>query len=247
MDFPIYKIVHDLFNISEDRIERPGESAQQAIYEDDLRVIIHGFLDPLLGVGQQKPLDDIFVSALKPTDIVFISLYSGECGRPGIGTSSKLPQYERNLEIINHIASKVSGIILGNAMMELSFRGTGGAVSPEDNIEKCCNFVDETSNIIMSAGGRPVYGPINADLAQDCFLCNGKLRDKLNSVDALSICYCASWLFLQALPLDCQVPGATLDKLRNYLHGMNVICDMEEDILTSSVDFLKWLGFSGGI
>lgn len=229
MNFPIYTIVKDVL-LTE---------------ENGLRLIFQTYKDFNLATSQQHYLNEQFVSALLPTDIVFISLYKGHCGCPGSGTQSKLPQYEYNIDIIKQIAPNVAGIMVGNALMELSFRNN--YPEPEDNIKACCDFILETADIIKSAGGTPVYGPINQDVGQDCYICEGRMKDTLNSVGAMSICFCGIWLFQGKVTGVVEL--AAWPHMRQYLHSTHMMSGVnyKEGLEAGNPAFLEYVGFKGGV
>ena len=224
--FPIYQIVYDIFDTK--------------LYKHELRFVFNSSGEEFK--TQQHILSPNMIPLLSKTDIVFVSLYTGYPSFPGPGTSSKLPQYQDNIDIIKDIAPKVEGIMVGNALAELTFRNK--YTDPLDDIKACCDFVEETSEIIESAGGKPVYAPINLDIVYDCYYADWKLRETLNKHKSLSVCFCGSWIHLGALT-DHGAEVRPWNQFRDYLDGTNMYCDV--DYQDANIGFLKYMNFKGAI
>ena len=188
--FPVYSYVVDglasQYNVPTDY--EPG------------RVIIAGHRD-----RSTCRIDDTLEDRLGPNDIVYVPLYIGECMGPNNtevipcdNTSYKLGCYEENLRFLERIAPRVKGILVGNAGPELSFKHLwrGDLITPRITlIEEMISFVDETSEIIKNFGGTPCYGPVDWDVALDCYFCDSRYRDRCNEIGAINIIFCGFQLF----------------------------------------------------
>ena len=170
------------------------------------RNVLTGYADPVT-----RAVDRSIEDLLGPNDIVYVPLYQGEnpeTVRACNGTQDKLDCYDHNMEFLVSIAPKVKAILVGNAGPELSFKHlcfeTDGC-SRERMMEKMCEFVDETSEFIINAGGKPAYGPVDWDIAVDAYYCDGLYRNHCNGRGITQIVYCGFQLF-----------GLGLDRLPDY-------------------------------
>ena len=214
------------------------------------------------------------IEEVKQGDIVFIPLY-GTGGAIRLGdrwlahdTSMKLPSYDRNIEIIREIAPRVRGVLVGNAGPELSFKEKwNGELIPRSSISMwMCDFAKETSDIIKSAGGTPVYGTIDWDVAIDCYFGNGMFRDLCNEIEAIQICFCGfQLLHLKLHDSDRSVPSPNdvafwqkcprceqdpWPELTDYLKGTNEIwsgVDTTNGLINGFDIILKEHGFDAGV
>ena len=145
------------------------------------RNVLFGFVD-----NTTRLVDWSVEERLGSNDIVYVPLYKGENPETVVacdGTQDKLDCYEENLRFLEAIAPKVKGVLVGNAGPELSFKHLAlgsNRCSRKKIIDEMCKFVDETSDIILEAGGSPVYGPVDWDIAIDAYFCDGKYKDFCN-------------------------------------------------------------------
>jgi len=159
-------------------------------------------------------VDDSILDGAGPNDIVFIPLY-GEGNALKLpdrwlvhDLSNKLALFDENVAIIKELAPRVKGILVGNAGPEMSFKEKQYGAMPLVKISDwACEFIKETADIIIGAGGRPVYGTVDWDVAIDCYFGCGSVRDLCNEIGALQICFCGFQLFgLKVDGHDRQVP-----------------------------------------
>ena len=206
-------------------------------------------------------------------DIVFVPLYGG----PGStvlpdrwlahDTSLKLPEYENNISIIKELAPRVKGILVGNAGPEMSFKEKWDPSLPHKTMsEWMCEFVKETSDIIGEAGGTPVYGTVDWDIAIDCYFGDGMLKDLANNIGAIQICFCGFQLFNirlnghsksvpspsdQVFWIKCpKNESSPWPELTSYLRETNQIWSGVDTIIGLSRGFditLKEHGFDAGV
>ncbi len=148
-----------------------------------------------------KILTDL-TKVVQAGDVVYIPLFGGE-GAPWMSdrwvcndASQHIEEYDTNLAILKEIAPHVRGILLGNAGPEMSFKHRWDpSVGREKMSQWMCEFVKETGDMVGEAGGTPVYGTIDWDLAVDCYFGAGALRDLVNEMGAIQICFCGFQLF----------------------------------------------------
>ncbi len=212
-------------------------------------------------------------NAAGPNDIVWIPLYYGSLDgpTPQMWPQQKLPDYGKFVAMIEELAPRVKGILLGNNGCELCFRVAreidkkdeeGHSVVEVDlpaSIHLGCEFVAETAPLVLQAGGRPFYGTMDWMILFDCYspLLAGRLRQMINAVNGVSICLCAATLLLDG-NYDRNNPllargqeqairareGDDPQQLRTYLNGGTFWGDVEgpENIHRNGVR-LKELGF----
>jgi len=160
------------------------------------------------------------IDVVGPGDVVFIPLYGGD-GAVCLPdrwlaheTSYKLPAYGRNIEIIREIAPRVRAILIGNAGPEMSFKEKLYGSTPLIKISDwACEFIKETAEIVMGAGGKVAYGTVDWDVAIDCYFGQGMVRDLCNDLGAIQICFCGYQLLrLKVNDHDKPVPDPS-DKI----------------------------------
>jgi hypothetical protein len=144
---------------------------------------------------------------LGPNDIIFIPLFPGDENDrfvyANVSTKNRLPAYDENTSLIRDIAPRVKAIIVGNAGLELSFKDEwlrlkptyGSGLDRKWMSEQMCDFMKSTSEIILDAGGTPCYGPVDWDVAIDCYYGDAIYRDLSNEIGALQYCCCGYQLF----------------------------------------------------
>ena len=211
--------------------------------------------------------------AVGPNDIVWIPLYYGSLNGPTPSTwpQQKLPDYGKFVAMIEEIAPRVKGILLGNNGCELCFRvarlseetDTEAAgrliVDLPHSIHLACAFVEETAPLVLQAGGRPFYGTMDWMIIYDCYntFLPGRLRQIVNAVNGVNICLCAATLILdgnynRANPLLARGQeqairareGDDPKQLRAYLNGGTFWGDVEgPENIDSNGMRLKELGF----
>jgi len=182
-----------------------------------------------------------------------------------------LPDYGKFVAMIEEIAPRVKGILLGNNGCELCFRvarlseetDTEAAgrliVDLPHSIHLACAFVEETAPLVLQAGGRPFYGTMDWMIIYDCYntFLPGRLRQIVNAVNGVNICLCAATLILdgnynRANPLLARGQeqairareGDDPKQLRAYLNGGTFWGDVEgPENIDSNGMRLKELGF----
>ena len=202
--FPIYSFTSDALK-AENHVPRDYEPG---------RVVDSGHREPVT-----CRIDPTLEERLGPNDIVFVPLYLGQDTGPNHNvcspcdnTSFKAPAYDENMEFIRRVAPHVKAILVGNGGAELSFKHLWLREPFKPRmmmIDEMIRFVDETSGFIREAGGTPCYGPVDWDVAVDCYYGDGRYRDHCNSVGALQVVYCGFQLFslgLDRLPTYAGVP-----------------------------------------
>lgn len=147
--------------------------------------------------------------AVGPNDIVWIPLYYGSLEGPTPETwpQHRLPDYGKFLAMIEELAPRVKGILLGNNGCELTHRvgtrikGAEGeddkiGISLPESIHQSCAFVEEVAPLVLQAGGRPFFGTMDWTILFDCYspLLAGRLRQIVNAVNGVHICLCAATL-----------------------------------------------------
>jgi len=175
--------------------------------------------------------------AVGPNDIVWVPLYYGSLAgpTPSVWPQRKLPDYGKFVALIQEIAPRVKGILLGNNGCELMFQKIRPVEEDEDgqpitmgspimvvdylghkaeidlphSIHLACEFVAETAPLVLQAGGRPFYGTMDWMIIYDCYnpLLPGRLRQIVNAVNGVHICLCAMTL----------VPGGKYDRENRLL------------------------------
>ena len=112
------------------------------------------------------------------------------------------------LAILKEIAPHVRGILVGNAGPEMSFKDQWDHSMPRKQMSVwMSDFVKETGDLVGEAGGTPVYGTIDWDLAIDCYFGDSLLRETVNEMGAIQICFCGFQLFnLIRAEIDHLVP-----------------------------------------
>lgn len=208
---------------------------------------------------------------LRPTDIVFVPLYGGmklkdRCQADD--TSQRIEFYDENIEFINDVASSVRGILVGNCGPELSFKHLWlrDQSQPREMMSRwMCDFAEDTNEIIANAGGTPVYGTIDWDIAVDYHYSDAMFRDKCNELNAIQICFCGYQLFGVAQdgpspivphPADCMFfPCCPKDEMmpkkgfQEYLRGGEIWTGVHgKDGLMNGNDIkLSSFGFKAGV
>lgn len=176
-----------------------GLEQEQATEGYDIGRVVLSFYDGYAGTVNRDVLE-----RAEPNDIVFIPLYGG---KPSMripdrwvvhDLSIKFPSFDENVAIIKELAPRVKGILVGNCGPEASFKEKWleDQSQPRSNMSKwMCELADEAGGIIVEAGGRPVYGTIDWDIAIDYTYGDAMFRDKVNEQNGIQICFCGYELF----------------------------------------------------
>jgi len=214
---------------------------------------------------------DWVADAVGPNDIVWIPLYHGSLNGPTPSTwpQQKLPDYGKFVALIEELAPRVKGILLGNNGCELCFRVARRGEDENGEVQwsmdlpmsihLACAFVEETAPLVLRAGGRPFYGTMDWMIIYDCYnpLLSGRLRQIVNAVNGVHICLCAATLLpdgnydrnnpLLARGQEQVIRGQEGDDpkhLRAYLDGGIFWGDVEgAENITLNGTRLKDLGF----
>jgi hypothetical protein len=151
-------------------------------------------------------IDSVIMEHVGPNDIVFVPLFLGDEGDEVYSApddSCKIPAYDENMRLVEELAPKVKAVMVGNAGPELSFKERWiKRANDEEELpprkwmsEQMCEFMRSTAGIILNSGGTPCYGPVDWDVAIDCYYGDAIYRDLSNEIGALQYCACGYQLF----------------------------------------------------
>lgn len=127
-------------------------------------------------------------SVLTPNDVLYVPLYKGRLGKPGWWPPTELPNFGAHLDLIREVGPHIKGVLTGNQGPELSFRGNN--VSPEQNTKLIGKFVTKVANVVRGAGANPVFGPMDLDIAEDCYLGRQIMLTALYHAKAVAFIFC---------------------------------------------------------
>jgi hypothetical protein len=160
--------------------------------------ILTGHCGPATGKMHKSELDGRISSA----DVVSVSLYGGSSIVEGRLLADSVHDrnhyYAENVEWIKAHAGEVRGILVGNVGPELSFKHRWLNDSRQHRkilSELMCELASEASEIILQAGGTPVFPTIDWDVAVDFYYGDSIFRDYCNDISAIQLCFCGYQLF----------------------------------------------------
>jgi len=191
-----------------------------------------------------QPSDPAFQEELGPNDVVWIPLYKGTLHHPPRRTDRPRKEAETNWQAIRALAPRVQGILVGCTNAEIHYKGL--LRTHREEYALCIRFVQEHGERIRPFG-RPVFAPIFEMLIFDCYRGGGKLRDLLNSFDALVLSFAGCyWLFENPRP---KIPEASpYPRLAEYLRTLNAWSGvgLQKGLDAGSGEVLHKMGYRAG-
>jgi len=175
---------------------------------------------------------------LTEDDILWVPLYEGNLGDPPVWPVRQLPDFDAHMELIAEVGPQAGGILTGNQGPELSFRQDDRDMVQSGNY--AARFIRSVATLFEARGVRPVFGPMDRDLAYDCYMdSQHRIRQALCDVGAVGFCFCGFVL----------TPGTTWDRGNNVLvESAAIIAGYAEGHTVSDLQhYLKGATFWGDI
>ncbi len=180
-------------------------------------------------------------SILTQNDVLYVPLFVGETYKPADWPPKKMPDFNEHMDLIATVGPRVKAVLTGNQGPELSYRKESR--SPLANVALCSRFIRHIYELFEPLGVRTAVGPMDRDIAQDCYLGGHKhMRQTLASCGAIAFCFCGFTLIPGAyfdnkgeeIPESVRMisewrRGRSIDVLRYYLEGIEVWGDIWEN------------------
>ena len=151
------------------------------------------------GHGEDIRMQDEYRDHVGPTDVVTVRLYEGDArdGHRGPGLSAKVPAYEENKALLKEIAPRVKGIMLGNCGAELAAHqwlpenrdAEARQQNRETIVDWLVDFIHKTGDLIKEFGGQPYWGPMDRDVAIDCYHGDCRMAEAVKEYDGVMIIF----------------------------------------------------------
>lgn len=145
-------------------------------------------------IGMQRKLVSSIVDCLGEKDILALSLFRNKARQPyGQSWLEPLPDFDDVLALIREVGPGLRGVMIGQqGGVELSYRylyhaWNGDAVG---NICACSDFVKKVGGMLRNMGVTPFFAPMDWDILQDAYLCDGRMLKALHEVGATAWVAC---------------------------------------------------------
>ena len=128
-------------------------------------------------------------SILTEDDILYVPLFVGETYMPSDWPPKKMADFDEHMDLIATVGPRIKAVLTGNQGPELSYRKEGR--SPVENTALCGKFIRHVGNLFEPLGVRTAVGPMDRDIAQDCYLGGHKhMQQMLIACEAIAFCFC---------------------------------------------------------
>ena len=182
-------------------------------------------------------------SILTEDDILYVPLFVGETYMPADWPPKKMADFDEHMDLIATVGPRIKAVLTGNQGPELSYRKEGR--SPVENTALCGKFIRHVDNLFELLGVRTAVGPMDRDIAQDCYLGGHRhMQQMLIACEAIAFCFCGFTLVPgmyfdnegEEIPESVKLiaewgRGKSADMLRKYLSGDGAVFwgDIYED------------------